>query len=268
MSCQLRRSRYNHRGDAHIGEASHPGPWPFSGSGSGSGDTSGHVREDREAKATTAEEAPTCGEAQLSDDDDLQAGVGYASQSAKALTFSLLDVGCGIISTHNALALLRMPIHLSVIAGAFLMVKQGGLRTGLSPVKLHACIELLLAHAQLDCGTRLVEPASVGMLQPGTLIYVRSSLMCHFALPNVFGPPEDPFAPEEPESHIVMVEDVGDNMVTVINPDTSTQGGDQQWGRFTFTWGQLHQVWHTTRHDGSTTDRVAIILEPSSAPSA
>jgi hypothetical protein len=37
VSCQLRRSRYNHRGDAHIGEASHPGPWPFSGSGSGSG---------------------------------------------------------------------------------------------------------------------------------------------------------------------------------------------------------------------------------------
>ena len=31
VSCQLHRSRYNHRGDAHIGEASHPGPWPFSG---------------------------------------------------------------------------------------------------------------------------------------------------------------------------------------------------------------------------------------------
>ena len=31
VSCKQRRSRYNHRGDAHIGEASHPGPWPFSG---------------------------------------------------------------------------------------------------------------------------------------------------------------------------------------------------------------------------------------------
>ena len=31
VSCKLRRSRYNHRGEAHIGEASHPGPWPFCG---------------------------------------------------------------------------------------------------------------------------------------------------------------------------------------------------------------------------------------------
>ena len=142
------------------------------------------------------------------------------------------------------------------------MVKHGELRTGLSPLKLHACIELLLAHARLDCGTRLVELASVDMLRPGTLIYVRSSLMCHFALPNVFDPPEHPFTPQEPESHIVMVEGVGDNTVTVINPDTGTTGEDQQWGRFTVTWGQLYQVWHTTRHDGSTTERVAIILEP------
>ena len=188
--------------------------------------------------------------------------VGYASQSAKALSFSLLPVGCGIVSTHNALALLGQPMHLSVIAGAFLMAKHGELRTGLSPLKLHACIELLLAHARLDCGTRLVELASVGMLRPGTLIYVRSSLMCHFALPNVFDPPEHPFTPQEPESHIVMVEGVGDNTVTVINPDTGTTGEDQQWGRFTVTWDQLYQVWHTTRHDGSTTERVAIILEP------
>ena len=131
--------------------------------------------------------------------------------------------------SHTKLSRLRILVLIRSILHRCSALQPGSHSAGshsaqlsVSPLKLHACIELLLAHARLDCGTRLVELASVDMLRPGTLIYVRSSLMCHFALPNVFDPPEHPFTPQEPESHIVMVEGVGDNTVTVINPDTAT----------------------------------------------
>ena len=41
-----------------------------------------------------------------------------------------------------------------------------------------------------------------------------------------------------------------------------TTGEDQQWGRFTVTWDQLYQVWHTTRHDGSTAHNQQPLMPP------
>ena len=179
------------------------------------------------------------------------------SQNAANLTFQLLDVGCGIVSAFNALQLLQHPVDISIIAGAFMMVKCGDLHSGVGPVQLHHCIDMVLRHTKSDLQVRLVEPANVGMLRPGSLIYVQSALLGHVCLPDIFGAVDS----KGPDSHIVMVEQIHQNGVTVINPDTSDTGCDMQWGRFKLTHEHLHQVWRSSRADGSGTTQAAIILE-------
>ena len=79
------------------------------------------------------------------------------SQNAANLTFQLLDVGCGIVSAFNALQLLQHPVDISIIAGAFMMVKCGDLHSGVGPVQLHHCIGMVLRHTKSDLQVRLVD---------------------------------------------------------------------------------------------------------------
>ena len=179
----------------------------------------------------------------------------YAAQSEAALTFQLLDIGCGIVSIHNALVLLEVPMHISVVAGAFMMLKGGDLNGGLSPAELHDLVSMLLQHAPCGLQCILVEPATVQVLQPGSLIHVSGTALAHTCLPELFQ--EVP----GPDSHIVMVESVEHSTITVINPDVGTSGGDQQWGRFVISHADLMRVWRTVRHDLSETCRAAVILQ-------
>jgi hypothetical protein len=181
----------------------------------------------------------------------------YASQSAATLTFHLLEVGCGIVGVHNAFALLGSPIHMSVVSGAFMMLKNGDVRNGLSPMELFHLVTMLLKHAPCGIQCTPVEPASVNMLTPGALLHVSSVKLAHLCLPAIFDVPMDA---HRPDSHIVMVERVNDVTITIINPDVGVDGTDQEWGRFVLSHQELYQAWSSTRHDSSITCRAALIL--------
>lgn len=181
----------------------------------------------------------------------------YASQSAATLTFHLLEVGCGIVGVHNAFALLGSPIHMSVVSGAFMMLKNGDVRNGLSPMELFHLVTMLLKHAPCGIQCRSVEPANVNMLTPGALLHVSSVKLAHLCLPAIFDVPMDA---HRPDSHIVMVERLNDVTITIINPDVGVDGTDQEWGRFVLSHQELYQAWRSTRHDSSITRRAALIF--------
>ena len=103
----------------------------------------------------------------------------------------------------------------------------------------------------------LVEPCAFERLEAGDLLYISS-----VGLINV-QEGGDEFEAAEFDSHIVVVERVTRTSLTVINPDCKQVGSGftyDSWGRMKIPASKLDSIWKTTRSDGVTTDRAAVLL--------
>jgi hypothetical protein len=180
----------------------------------------------------------------------------YASQDDITLSINVVDTGCGIICVHNMFVLFQMEIPTSVIMGAFLMVKKGNLDGGLSPIELFDMIMMVIHSSRCSLRCELIASATIHKLCAGSLVYVNGAALASICLPTVFNAPDDM---ESANSHIVMVEAVSKDGITIINPDTGCDGQDKEWGRFIISVEEMESVWKTIRHDMSTTEHTAII---------
>jgi hypothetical protein len=187
-----------------------------------------------------------------------QAVIEYFSQNSDACG-DAVDKACGAVSLANSLkyrALEGKDTTPKEIIYRASRPPAGPLRDrpGLSPDELCA---LATAVGQTHGMTAMLsQPCKVSDLAAGDLMYVGS-----IPLKNAQGGNE--YEDAEFDSHIVMVESMEPQCVVVVNPDCRKCGAGFRhniWGRMRIPLAQLETVWMTTRSDGTTTTRAAVLL--------
>jgi hypothetical protein len=189
--------------------------------------------------------------------------INYFSQNRETCGDGV-ETACGPVSLANSLLTLRAssmpPPSLPDIICLASTPTLGRLRDsfGIGPEELCA----LSAKAGMTYGlhARVVEPCDVSELEAGDLMYVSS-----IALKNAQGCVQ--FEDAKTDSHIVMVERIEPNTITVINPDCRRCGHgfqNNKWGRMHISKYDVDKVWMSTRGNGTHTCKAAVLLRGSS----
>jgi hypothetical protein len=191
--------------------------------------------------------------------------ISYYSQDERACGEDV-EWACGPVTLANSLILLGLAsYHHQVPPSSIIQRVKSGKgpkevkkRVGMAPYELR---DLAMLFVEPELVATLQHPCSVDDLRRGDLIYVNS-----IALKNAQGGVQ--YEDSVVDSHIVLVERVSSEGVFVINPDCRRSGTGFQhnkWGRMVIKIDLLEQVWQSTREDGSTTVRAAVLLRPSTA---
>ena len=177
----------------------------------------------------------------------------FYSQDERTCGSLYVDVACGPVSLANSLKLLGYHVVVEEVCRA---VEEPSLnrRIGLHPTALRelAC----KVGSRFGIEATLVEPCTYQELRPGDLIYLNS-----VGLKNLQGGYQ--YVDAEFDSHIVMVERATAEYLKVINPDCRQVGDDfhhDVWGRMHIAASDLDTIWKTSRVDGMTTKKVAVLL--------
>ena len=164
-----------------------------------------------------------------------------------------VDVACGPVSLANSLLMRGHDVDPKELCNAVVGPTLNH-RLGLRPTELRQ----LSKDAGINFGisAHLAEPCSFEVLQAGDLIYINS-----VGLKNLQGGYE--YEASEYDSHIVVVEHVSRTSLTVINPDCKKVGKGfthDSWGRMKIPAKKLDSIWSTTRSDGFTTKKAAVLI--------
>lgn len=169
------------------------------------------------------------------------------------------DRACGVVSLVNALLMFGCGVIMPPIEIIKRITNPPLSETdGLDPEALR---DLCAQHCRRHrLHVTLRHPCTAMELQRGDLVYFSSVLLKN----QQIGIEEED---NSIDSHIVTVESIGTQGVTVINPYNRNAGRGFRknvWGRMFVPWDRLDSIWQTTRHDLSRTRKAAVLIREQS----